>query len=177
MAWLLASATTVRFGSASQPRQVSAFGSLAACPEWRKLGWEADVDRITGPSIVGDMTLRKILFAILLMTSSAVVAGPTTKPAKLEGMKYDEARLVIMGFGWTPFPSECGGPPVDEGTCARYPELGYCQGNGRGFCSMAFAKPDRCLLLTTVESPPGQGGYTVILDVGFHRGSCLIAPK
>ena len=53
----------------------------------------------------------------------------------------------------------------------RYPELGYCQGTGRGFCGMKFSKPDRCLFLTTVESPPGQG-YTVIFEAGVSRGAC-----
>lgn len=117
------------------------------------------------------MLIRHLLPIVLLVTGYPGVAGSVTTPARLEGMDYDNARSVILGFGWTPFPGQCGGPPVDEPTCARYPELRYCQGNGRGFCSMTFMKADRCLTLTTVESPPGQG-YTIVLHVQFDRGSC-----
>lgn len=118
------------------------------------------------------MLIRHLLAAVLLVTSTPAVAGSVTKPARLEGMAYDEARSVILDYGWTPFPGECGGPPVTESTCARYPELGYCQGNGRGFCGMTFMKANRCLYLTTVESPPGGGGYTVVYGVRFVRESC-----
>jgi hypothetical protein len=112
-----------------------------------------------------------------LEEATAAVARPVAKPAKLEGMHYDKARAVILGYGWKPFPGECGGPPVEKSTCARYPELGYCQGTGRGFCGMTFSKGDRCLHLTTVESPPGQGGYTVVYEVHFGRGSCPQDPN
>lgn len=117
------------------------------------------------------MLIRQLLLIVLLLASSPVIAGSATKPAKLEGMDYDQARTVILGYGWKPFPRGCGGL-VDESTCVRYPELGYCQGTGRGFCGMTFMKGGRCLYLTTVESPPGQGGYTVVYEVHFGRGSC-----
>lgn len=120
------------------------------------------------------MLFRTILSATL-MTASTATGGPPATPAKLEGMNYDEARSIITGFGWKPFATECGGPPVDQATCARYPELGYCQGNGRGFCGMTFAKADRCLYVTTVESPPGAGRYTIIYNVRFDRGACSAA--
>lgn len=149
--------------------------SFVACPEWRIAGREADVDRIYEAASVGTMLLRATLSATLLMTASAAIAGATTKPAKLEGMNYDEARSVVIGFGWKPFATECGGPPVDKATCTRYPELGYCQGNGRGFCGLTFAKAHRCLYLTTVESPPGVGASTIIYNVRFDRGACTAA--
>jgi len=124
------------------------------------------------------MRIRHLLPIVLLATGNPAVAASATRPARLEGMDYDTARSVILGFGWTPFPGGCGGPPVHEATCARYPELGYCQGNGRGFCGMTFTKPDRCLYLTTVEAPPGQGfGYTVVYDVHFARRSCRRDPN
>ena len=98
--------------------------------------------------------------------------GPKLPGAvKLEDMAYDEARAVILGHGWKAFPDKCGGPPVDAATCARYPELGYCQGTGRGQCGMKFTKADRCLFLSTVESPPG-GGYTVITEAIVAHGPC-----
>jgi len=78
------------------------------------------------------MLIRQLLPIVLLVTSNPVIAGSATKPAKLEGMDYDKARTVILGYGWKPFPRGCGGL-VDASTCARYPELGYCQGTGRGF--------------------------------------------
>ena len=98
------------------------------------------------------------------------------KQVKLEGMDYDKARAVILGYGWKPFPGECAGPPIDKSICGFYPELGYCQGTGRGYCGMTFAKENRCLILTTVESPPGRGGYTVITDVFFRPGPCSKDP-
>lgn len=118
------------------------------------------------------MTFRLILSVAVLMTTGGATAGLPDTPARLEGMNYDEAKSIIIGFGWKPFVTECGGPPVDHATCARYPELGYCQGVERGFCGMTFTKADRCLHVTTVESPPGQGGYTVVYRVHFSRGAC-----
>lgn len=98
--------------------------------------------------------------------------GPNKPNAvKLEEMHYPKARAAILRHGWKPFRDECGGPPVDEATCARYPELGYCQGTGRGQCGMKFTKKDRCLFLTTVESPPGRG-YTVIIEARVGYGLC-----
>ena len=119
---------------------------------------------------------RDLLPIVLLMTASPVIAGSATKTAKLEGMDYDKARTVVLGYGWKPFRRGCGGL-ANESTCARYPEVGYCQGTGRGFCGMTFTKESRCLYLTTVESPPGQGGYTVIYDVRFSRGLCQKDPS
>ena len=119
------------------------------------------------------MLIRQILSVALLLICNPVEAGSaTTKPAKLEGMEYGKARSVILGYGWKPFPRECGGPSVKKSTCARFPELEYCQGIGRGFCGMTFTKGNRCLSLTTVESPPGQGGYTVVHDVAFAQRAC-----
>ena len=118
------------------------------------------------------MLIRHLLLITLLVPVNAVVARSTSAPARLEGMDYDNARSVILGYGWTPSPGECGGPPVDESTCARYPELRYCQGTGLGFCSMVFMRTDRCLYVTTVESPPGRGGYTAVHYVRFRRRPC-----
>lgn len=115
--------------------------------------------------------LIRLLLYVLMVPSSPVMAGSATKPAKLEGMDYEKARAVILGYGWKPFPRGCGGL-ADEATCARYPELGYCQGTGRGFCGMTYMKKDRCLFLTTVESPPGRGEYTIVYEVHFGREPC-----
>jgi hypothetical protein len=85
-------------------------------------------------------------------------------------MNYADARILVLSYGWKPFRSQCGGA-ASPATCARYPELRYCQLTGQGLCTMTFAKPDRCLILTTAESPPGQG-YTAVTDVFFREGSC-----
>ena len=118
------------------------------------------------------MLIRHLLPVVLLATGNPAAAGSVAAPARLEGMDYDNARVVILGYGWTPFPGQCAGPPVDESTCERYPELRYCQGNGRGFCTMIFMKANRCLSVGTVESPPGRGGYTIVHAVHFSRRSC-----
>jgi hypothetical protein len=118
------------------------------------------------------MLIRHLLPIVLLVVGNPVLAGSAMRPARLEGMDYDHARSVILGYGWTPFRDECGGITVTESTCARYPELRYCSGTGRGFCAMKFTKADRCLYLTTVESPPGCGGYTIIHHVQFRRSAC-----
>ena len=117
--------------------------------------------------------LRLSLGFVLLEASSATAARPSSPSVRLEGMDYEKARAIVQGFGWRPYSTKCGGPPVDDQTCARYPELGYCQGNGRGFCHTTFARRGRCLSLLTVESPPGKG-YTIIYRVDFSRAPCAV---
>ena len=112
---------------------------------------------------------------MLLLAVNQTAAARPRNAANLEDMEYDEARAIILGYGWRPFPGECQGA-VDRSTCALYPELGYCQLTHRGYCTMTFAKDNRCLILTTVESPPGQGGYTVVVDVFFRRRPCSNDP-
>jgi hypothetical protein len=95
---------------------------------------------------------------------------------KLEGMKYEKARAVVLGYGWKPFPGPCGGAPVDEATCKAYPELRYCQGVSPGHCEMMFTRQGRCLFLTTLESPPGADDDTWITEVAFSRKPCPKEP-
>lgn len=108
-----------------------------------------------------------------MLLLAAAAAGPlaAAKPPRLEDMDYDKARAVILGFGWKPFPGACEGA-ASASTCRRYPEVDYCQLTGRGMCGMSFQKDARCLLLTTVESPPGSGGSTVVIKVSFQRRRC-----
>jgi hypothetical protein len=104
---------------------------------------------------------------LLLADGSAAVARSTKAP-KLEGMGYDRARNLILRYGWKPFPGECSG--VESVTSARYPELNNCQGVSPGYCDMTFSKKNRCLIVVTLESPPGTSkDDTWIKDVMFRR--------
>lgn len=111
---------------------------------------------------------------IMTLLADSGMAAP--RAPKLEGMNYDKARTVVLGYGWRPFPGPCGGPPVDEATCKRYPELRYCQGVSPGYCNMMFTKGKRCLRLTTLEAPPGSHDDTWVTDVSFYRERCKNDP-
>lgn len=114
------------------------------------------------------------IFLVLLLADSAALARLQRQP-KLEGMNYDKARAIILSYGWKPFAGQCLG---EEVTCKRYPELHYCQGVSPGYCDMKFAKENRCLILTTLETPPGTtGDDTWVKDVTFHRGACWKDPS
>ena len=121
------------------------------------------------------MHFRYLLPLLLLLTSGSETLAGSRNPPKLEGMGYDKARNLIMRYGWKPFPGECTG--VDKDTCARYPELGNCQGVSPGYCDMSFAKDHRCLIVVTLESPPGTSkDDTWVKDVTFRRQPCRKDP-
>jgi hypothetical protein len=108
---------------------------------------------------------------MLLLADSGLAAAPASKAPKLEGMAYDKARALILGYGWKPFPRGCGWP--EESVCARYPELGVCQMVSPGACGMTFSKGNRCLFIATLESPPGTSrDGTWVTDVTFRREPC-----
>ena len=104
--------------------------------------------------------------------SRAPAAGADDR--RLEGMAYDEARGIVLGYGWAPLPGRCDGPGVTKGTCERFPETETCSGTGVGLCTMRFAKPERCLTLVTVGGPPAStaDGEPTVRDVTFGEGPC-----
>ncbi len=112
--------------------------------------------------------LSLALFAVQAVPS---LASPQVG-SRLEGMDYESARTVILGYGWKPHPTESGGPDVKQSISSHYSELGYCQGTGRGECGMTFTKDARCLFVATVESPPGQGGSTIVIEATFAKHPC-----
>jgi hypothetical protein len=121
------------------------------------------------------MRPQAFLLMFLLLADSTATFARSHKSPKLEGLDYDKARAIILGYGWTPFAGQCQG---DATTCKRYPELHYCQGVSPGYCDLKFAKDKRCLILTTLESPPGTSkDDTWVKDVTFHRGPCWKDPS
>ena len=104
--------------------------------------------------------------------SSASTSGADNR--KLEGMGYDQARAIVRGYGWSPFPGPCDGPGVTKETCEGFPEVELCSGTGVGLCTMRFAKPERCLTLVTVGGPPAStaDGEPTVRDVTFGEGPC-----
>ncbi len=112
--------------------------------------------------------IRKVhmSIAISLLVASYPAVSRTAGPAKLEGMEYDNARSVILGYGWKPFPGECNG--VSEETCKKYPEIKSCQSVAPGYCAMSFVKRASCLSVLTLEAPPGPERDTFVQSVNFH---------
>jgi hypothetical protein len=125
------------------------------------------------------MTSRPFgLTALLFLTMSAGVAAASRaahvmepKAAKLEGMDYDTARRVILGYGWRPWSGPCYSV---SGGCKRYPEIHACSASLPVRCGMNFVQKGRCLIVdTTGEAPPGfEPREPVVSDVTFWRGSC-----
>lgn len=116
-----------------------------------------------------EVRFRYLLLTVLLLVNSGIALTLPFKAPKLEGMAYDKARAVILRYGWKPFPRGCGWP--EKSVCTRYPELTACQGISPGYCGMTFVKDERCLFVTTLESPPG-GDDTWIVQVTFRHGPC-----
>jgi hypothetical protein len=112
------------------------------------------------------MHIRMVIVTISLLIASGAAVSRPTSPSKLEGMDYDQARSVILGYGWKPFSGECNG--VSKNTCKTYPEINSCQGVAPGYCAMSFAKQDRCLSILTLEAPPGPNKDTIVQSVTFH---------
>ena len=117
------------------------------------------------------LRIKKLLPILLLLASTNETMARSAKASNLEGMDYDRARSLILSYGWTPFRGDCNG--VDENTCARYPEVGNCQMVSPGYCDMSFTKDKRCLIVVTLESPPGASrGETWVKNVTFLRMPC-----
>jgi hypothetical protein len=71
------------------------------------------------------MRVLSVLTIILLLADSGIVAARPVKHPKLEGMRYEKARALILSYGWKPFAAGCEWP--EKSVCVRYPELGVCQ--------------------------------------------------
>ncbi|HEY1606011.1 MAG TPA: hypothetical protein VGF77_10500 [Allosphingosinicella sp.] len=101
----------------------------------------------------------------------ANVGSPVHRSLKLEGMTYDAARKIILGYGWKPALGEC---YSTKESCSLFPEIQSCSGVGPGYCSMVFAKGNRCLSLgTSGGAPTGDGDYdTYVTVVLFGKGPC-----
>lgn len=116
-----------------------------------------------------------ILLPILAFADNGLAASPLANHRKLEGMQYDEARAIILAYGWKPFAGGCEWP--QPSVCARYPELGACQMVSPGACGMTFSKGNRCLFIGTLEAPPGTSkGDTWVTDITFRREPCRKDP-
>jgi hypothetical protein len=99
-------------------------------------------------------------------------------PARREYLDYVAARGIILEYGWHPLGGPCEGF-VEDATCHAFPEIGYCQGTGRGFCDMNFDRNGHCVLVITSGGPPkgGEPGDTRVEDVSIGTGPCLKDPN
>lgn len=106
--------------------------------------------------------------------AQAVRSAPA-KAAKLEGLTYQRARKVILGYGWRPFPPARRGLSVGARTGADFPEIGECSGVDPGYCGMTFSLGSECLYVVTRGGPPEGGveGDTHVDHVSFRRGPCV----
>ena len=153
---------------------MSAFHPIRTPDTQARLRPIADISPLRQHRPMKRITLTTAATVMLLHPTIAATAGMSPSgPAKLEGMEYLEARKVILGYGWRPSNGDCGGPDVDEQTCAKYPEIDHCTGVGIGLCGMEFVRRDRCLILITIGgAPQDQPGDTLVRDVTFLRGPC-----
>ncbi|HEY1606013.1 MAG TPA: hypothetical protein VGF77_10510 [Allosphingosinicella sp.] len=101
----------------------------------------------------------------------ANVGSPVHRSLKLEGMTYDAARKIILGYGWKPVVGRC---EFDEDICALFPEIESCSDVDPGYCAMVFVKGNRCLYLGTSGGAPQRAGDydTHVIDVKFKRSPC-----
>ena len=112
--------------------------------------------------------------ALIWFGLAMLIAVPATSaPMKLEGMGYQRARKVILGYGWKPVSANCYG--INKKTCAQFPEIQSCSGVDPGYCGMIFARKDRCLYIGTSGGPPEnlEEGDTHVTSVTFHAGPCF----
>ncbi|MEQ1496334.1 MAG: hypothetical protein ABL912_11335 [Novosphingobium sp.] len=115
----------------------------------------------------------KSLMYLALGLAMAGGAQASSKTPRLEGMQYDQARTIILGYGWRPLIGRCGGGVADSGICSRYPETGYCTLTGFGYCTMVFIRGKKCLTLLTVGGPMfDRRSETTVKDVTFSRAPC-----
>ena len=107
----------------------------------------------------------------------AAQAAPA-KPIKLEGMEYNKARQIILGYGWKPLRGACTGGGADTKICAPFPEIDDCSGSGQGYCGMNFVKLNQCLIIVTTGGAPHlHTGDTHIDGVMFRHGACPKDPQ
>jgi hypothetical protein len=120
--------------------------------------------------------IASILAIIALSTTSvnSAIKGKNSSKSRLEGLEYPQARKKILGFGWTPFKGGClenEGPEV----CGQFPELINCTQGQPEFCILRFAKPGRCLEITTRGGYLEDNGGTLVDRVAFMNQKCRIA--
>lgn len=101
-------------------------------------------------------------------------AQASNSRTNLEDLEYEEARRLILRYGWKPTSGECGGGGAGDIVCKQYPEINNCSGVNSGYCDMSFSKKGRCLTIVTVGGPPlyRRNNDTVVERVKFHKVSC-----
>ena len=124
------------------------------------------------------LTLAALSLSAFLPCSNAHAQagrGLSPKAAKLEGLPYQQARKIILDYGWRPHPSSSCGMQVGKSTCTHFPEIGSCSGVDPGYCGMAFALKDRCLYVVTRGGPPDGDaeGDTHVDHITFRSGPCV----
>ena len=114
-----------------------------------------------------------IFCAILGLSTFAAQAQGAPRAVKLEGMGYQNARQLILSYGWKPVSAKCQG--VSGRSCVQFPEIQSCSGVDLGYCGMVFIDKNRCLYLTTSGGEPeGQGeSDTHVTEVSFRAGPCF----
>jgi hypothetical protein len=103
----------------------------------------------------------------------AKAAAPRSRPARLEGMHYLQARRIILSYGWVPAPGPCSS--LTEWICGRYPEIDTCSCCDRAPCALLFVRGNRCLSVGTEGDLPGSRD-THVVDVSFRRRHCSKSP-
>jgi hypothetical protein len=100
--------------------------------------------------------------------------GHAGNSPKLERMTYKQARPIILGYGWKPFPPAACPMSVDGRACAQFPEIGSCSGVDPGYCGMTFSLGKRCLYVVTRGGPPEAGVETdtQVDSVAFRPAPC-----
>ena len=109
-----------------------------------------------------------------VLKAQAAASPAPSDDRKLEGMDYNEARRIVLDYGWAPEPGRCEGPGVTAAVCETFPETDSCSGTGLGRCVMRFARPGRCLTIGTIGGPPAPeiDGEPSVEGVGFTTGAC-----
>ena len=98
--------------------------------------------------------------------SSIAERPPTALPALKIGMRYRDARQLLLQSGWTPQrnpePELCSGVSPDR-RCLRYPELAGCSNTGLGFCKALWrdGRGQQLAVITAGEPSPGEVGTVV----------------
>lgn len=127
--------------------------------------------------------MNKLFLALSALTLGALAqpyppyianaAAPRSRPARLEGMHYLQARRIILSYGWVPAPGPCGGVPAN--ICARFPEIDTCSCCDRAPCAMLFIRGNRCLSVGTEGDWP-ESRDTYVVDASFRRHHCSKIP-
>jgi hypothetical protein len=117
------------------------------------------------------LVLAGSIMALNPTITLAAIKDGSRKASRLEGLEYPQARKKILSFGWVPFTGGClenEGPEV----CGQFPELINCTQGQPEFCILRFAKPGRCLEITTRGGYLEDNGGTLVDQVGFHNKPC-----